>query len=102
MGCQSCHKESQVVEIIEEHEIIPIRYPFKLENKTKKEVPDNLNFLIKAKNLIKILLSQDELYSETLNYILLFSNEQFETLTKQKRNMFGDTVGSKTYKSMSW
>ena len=78
MGCQYCHKESQVVEIIEEPEIIPIRYPFKLENKTKKEVPDNLNFLIKAKNLIKILLSQDELYSETLNYILLFSNEQFE------------------------
>ena len=78
MGCQYCHKESQVVEIIEEPEIIPTSHPFKLENKTKKEVPDNLNFLIKAKNLIKILLSQVELYSETLHYILLFSNEQFE------------------------
>ena len=32
----------------------------------------------------------------------IISNEQFETLTRQKRNMFGDTVGSKTYKSMSW
>lgn len=32
----------------------------------------------------------------------IISNEQFETLTKQKRNMFGDNVGSKTYKSMSW
>ena len=32
----------------------------------------------------------------------IISNEQYETLTKQKRNMFGDTVGSKTYKSMSW
>lgn len=32
----------------------------------------------------------------------IISNEQFETLTKQKRNMFGDTFGTKTYKSMSW
>ena len=32
----------------------------------------------------------------------IISNEQFETLTRQKRNMFGDTVGSKTYKSMTW
>ena len=32
----------------------------------------------------------------------IISNDQYETLTKQKRDMFGDTVGSKTYKSMSW
>ena len=32
----------------------------------------------------------------------IISNEQFETLNSQKRNMFGDTVSSKTYKSMSW
>ena len=32
----------------------------------------------------------------------IISNEQFESLTKQKRDIFGDTVGSKTYKSMSW
>ncbi|MCR4917368.1 MAG: hypothetical protein K5912_00290 [Alphaproteobacteria bacterium] len=32
----------------------------------------------------------------------IISNEQYESLTRQKRNMFGDTVGSKTYKSMSW
>ncbi|MBO4480743.1 MAG: hypothetical protein J5742_03950 [Alphaproteobacteria bacterium] len=32
----------------------------------------------------------------------IISNEQYETLTRQKRNMFGDTVGTKTYKSMSW
>lgn len=32
----------------------------------------------------------------------IISNEQYESLTKQKRNMFGDTVGSKTYKSMTW
>ena len=32
----------------------------------------------------------------------IISNDQFETLTQQQRNMFGDTVGKKTYKSMSW
>ena len=32
----------------------------------------------------------------------IISNEQYETLTRQKRNTFGDTVGSKTYRSMSW
>lgn len=32
----------------------------------------------------------------------IISNEQYETLTRQKHNMFGDTVGSKTYKSMTW
>ena len=32
----------------------------------------------------------------------IISNEQFETLTRQKRNMFGDTTSSKTYRSMSW
>jgi hypothetical protein len=32
----------------------------------------------------------------------IISNEQYETLTRQKRNMFGDKVSSKTYKSMTW
>lgn len=32
----------------------------------------------------------------------IISNEQYESLTKQKRDIFGDKVGSKTYKSMSW
>ena len=32
----------------------------------------------------------------------IISNDQFETLSQQQRNMFGDTVSSKTYKSMSW
>lgn len=32
----------------------------------------------------------------------IISNEQFETMTQQQRNMFGDTVNKKTYKSMSW
>ena len=32
----------------------------------------------------------------------IISNEQYESLTRQKYNMFGDKVGSKTYKSMTW
>ncbi len=32
----------------------------------------------------------------------MISNEQFDTLTQQTQNMFGDTVKTKTYKSMAW
>ena len=32
----------------------------------------------------------------------IISNDQYETLTQQQRNMFGDTVKTITYKSMSW
>ena len=32
----------------------------------------------------------------------ILSNEQYETLTKQTHNIFGDTTGQKTYKSMTW
>jgi hypothetical protein len=32
----------------------------------------------------------------------VISSDQFETMTQQKRDMFGDTVGKKTYKSMTW
>ncbi|MDR2268556.1 MAG: hypothetical protein LBD94_00015 [Rickettsiales bacterium] len=32
----------------------------------------------------------------------VISNDTFQTLSEKKRDMFGDTVGSKTYKSMSW
>jgi len=32
----------------------------------------------------------------------VISGDVFETLTEQKRNMFGDNISKKTYKSMSW
>ncbi len=32
----------------------------------------------------------------------VISSDQYETLTQQQRNIFGDTVKKKTYKSMSW
>lgn len=37
------------------------------------------------------------------SYVLrIISGDLFETLTQQKKNMFGDSVSGKTYKSMSW
>ena len=32
----------------------------------------------------------------------IISNDQYETLTQQQRNIFGDSINKKTYKSMSW
>lgn len=32
----------------------------------------------------------------------IISGDMYESLTEQKRNMFGDNVSKKTYKSMSW
>lgn len=32
----------------------------------------------------------------------MISNDQYETLTQKRRDIFGDTVGKKTYKSMNW
>ena len=32
----------------------------------------------------------------------VISGDVFESLTQQKRNMFGDSISSKTYKSMAW
>ncbi|MDL2296033.1 hypothetical protein LJC18_04480 [Lachnospiraceae bacterium OttesenSCG-928-E19] len=37
------------------------------------------------------------------NFVLrVISNDQFQTMSQQKRDMFGDTTSKKTYKSMSW
>lgn len=32
----------------------------------------------------------------------MISSDQYETLTQQKRDIFGDSISKKTYKSMSW
>lgn len=32
----------------------------------------------------------------------VISSDQYETMTQQQKNMFGDTVNKKTYKSMAW
>lgn len=40
--------------------------------------------------------------SDDVFVLRVISNEVFESLTQQKRNMFGDSMSKKTYKSMSW
>jgi hypothetical protein len=32
----------------------------------------------------------------------IISGDQYETLTQQQRNIFGDSINKKSYKSMSW
>jgi hypothetical protein len=32
----------------------------------------------------------------------ILSSDQYDTITEQKRDIFGDVVGKKSYKSMSW
>lgn len=40
--------------------------------------------------------------SDDMFVLRVISGDVFESLTEQKRNMFGDDVSKKTYKSMSW
>ena len=40
--------------------------------------------------------------SDDVFVLRVISGEVFESLTQQKRNMFGDDVSKKTYKSMTW
>jgi len=40
--------------------------------------------------------------SDDVFVLRVISSDVFESLTEQKRNMFGDSVSKKTYKSMSW
>ena len=70
MGCQSCKKIEQTEEPIY-HEI----------NFGKKKVIDEFELdYIKARKLVKLLLSEDHLYSKTLNYVLFFNDDQFKNL----------------------
>ena len=73
MGCQYCQRETQVFDDYE-----PKIEPKKIKI---KKVFKNIKFLIEARKFIKIFLSEDEIYNKdnkALNYILLFSDEQFE------------------------
>ncbi len=40
--------------------------------------------------------------SEDAFVLRIISVDQYETMTQQQRNIFGDTVSKKTYKSMTW
>ena len=53
---------------------------------------------ISKQRIVPVLSARDE-----PSFVLrVISSDEYETLTKQSRNMFGDTVSKKTYKSMSW
>lgn len=48
--------------------------------------------------IVPVLSARDE-----PGFVLrIISSDQYETLTQQKRDIFGDTLDKKTYKSMSW
>ena len=53
---------------------------------------------VSQQRIVPVLSQRDE-----DGFVLrVISNEQFETLSQQKRNIFGDTVSNKKYKSMTW
>ncbi len=54
---------------------------------------------VSEQRIMPVLSSRDDDEGFLLRII---SGDQYETLTKQQKNMFGDTVSQKTYKSMSW
>ncbi len=53
---------------------------------------------VSQQRIVPVLSNRDE-----QGFVLrIISSDQYESLTKQSHNIFGDKVGSKTYKSMSW
>ena len=53
---------------------------------------------VSQQRIVPVLSNRDE-----QGFVLrIISSDQYETLTKQKRDIFGDTISSKTYKSMTW
>ena len=53
---------------------------------------------VSKQRIVPVLSSRDE-----SGFVLrVISRDQYDTLTQQKRDIFGDAIGKKTYKSMSW
>jgi len=53
---------------------------------------------VSQQRIVPVLSSRDE-----QGFVLrIISGDQYETLTQQQRDIFGDTINKKTYKSMSW
>lgn len=53
---------------------------------------------VSEQRILPVLSQRDE-----EGFVLrMISLDQYETLTKKQRDMFGDTISKKTYKSMSW
>ncbi len=53
---------------------------------------------IAEQRIVPVLSQRDD----DVFVLRVISGDAFESLTKQKRNMFGDNVSHKTYKSMTW
>lgn len=53
---------------------------------------------VAERRIVPVLSQRDD----DVFVLRIISGDTFESLTQQKRNMFGDTVSNKTYKSMSW
>ena len=53
---------------------------------------------IAEQRIVPVLSQRDD----DVFVLRIISGDTFESLRQQKRNMFGDTVSTKTYKSMSW
>ena len=53
---------------------------------------------IAERRIVPVLSQRDD----DVFVLRVISGDTFESLTQQKRNMFGDNVSKKTYKSMSW
>ena len=53
---------------------------------------------VSEQRIVPVLSQRDD----DVFVLRIISGDQFENLTQQKRNAFGDTVSGKTYKSMSW
>lgn len=53
---------------------------------------------IAEQRIVPVLSQRDD----DVFVLRIISGDTFESLTQQKRNLFGDSVSNKTYKSMSW
>mgnify|MGYP003291983947 CR=1 FL=1 len=53
---------------------------------------------IADKRIIPVLSQRDD----DVFVLRIISSDTFESLTRQKYNMFGDNVSKKSYKNMSW
>ena len=79
MGCQYCHRNLQT---IDEIDAPPPQKSKPILGKLKTLRPKNeFDFdIIKARNLVKILFEEDNLYRTAWNYVKLFNDEQFQNL----------------------
>ena len=81
MGCQYCNKEAQIAIVENNNPVI-----FKLEKENKIDEDEDEIDLIKARKLVKLLLCDDDLYKDSLNSILFFTDEEFKNLFKGNIN----------------